>query len=391
MSGLSALVKAIHNDIGTGNEAVLATVVKVEGSAYRRPGARMVISQFGTQGAISGGCLESEVAKTAWWLTESGPVIRAYSTAEEDEDGDVALSFGLGCNGTVHVLFERVSLADNHLLVDTLSQVVDEDVPAVVATVINPGADTGLSIGQRLLKVKGEPAVGDFNQPELMPKLMQDLEVTMQGQRSSLHYYQLGDQQVEVFVEYVRPVPKLVICGAGYDAQPLAKTAKMLGWHVSVLDGRSHFANRQRFMEVDNILVTDVEQPFEYQSLFEGAAVVVMSHSLVQDAYWLQAALHSDPVYIGQLGPRDRTEKLLQQIEEQYGLLPALTKLHYPVGLDLGGDTPESVAIAILGEITANSYGRNGKSLKFRQDKIHDPDPVIRSQLTKQSLKSKLG
>ena len=178
-------------------------------------------------------------------------------------------------------------------------------------------------------------------------------------------------------MEYLPPVRRLVVFGAGHDAQPLVRMAKLLGWHVTIIDGRSHFARAERFPDADQVLVGDVEQPFAYRELVRGAAVAVMTHSLVQDAHWLQGVLHSEPCYVGQLGPRERTERLLAGIHEQQGELPGLACLHYPIGLDLGGDTPESVAMAMLAEIQAVLNGRNGGSLRFRSASIHDSDPVL--------------
>ena len=150
MSGLEQLLEAVDAAQALGEEAVLATVVKVEGSAYRRPGARMLINALGqTAGTVSGGCLESEVARTAWWLTERGPALRSYSTAEDAEDGDAAVRFGLGCNGTVHLLFERVDSAACQLLLDGCRALINGAVGLSVATVVS--ASQPDLLGQRLL------------------------------------------------------------------------------------------------------------------------------------------------------------------------------------------------------------------------------------------------
>jgi xanthine/CO dehydrogenase XdhC/CoxF family maturation factor len=377
MSGLNTLLEALLLEREAGREAVLATVVKVEGSAYRRPGARMLVSRFGRpEGTISGGCLEAEVAKKAWWLTEAGPALRSYSTAEEDEASEEALSFGLGCNGKVHVLFERLPASGPCTLVDALIGVRDSQQPAAIATVIaSPGAASP-RLGERLYLVPGQDAEGELLRSGLAEQISADLQQTLVCGKSSRCLYPHGADEVEVLLEYLPPVRRLVIFGAGHDAQPLVRMAKLLGWHVTVVDGRAHFARAERFVKADQVLVGDVEQPFAYRELVRGAAVAVMTHSLVQDAHWLQGALHSEPCYVGQLGPRERTERLLAGIHEQQGELPGLANLHYPIGLDLGGDTPESVAMAVLAEIQAVLNGRNGGSLRLRTASIHDSDPL---------------
>ncbi|AAN68092.1 xanthine dehydrogenase [Pseudomonas aeruginosa] len=383
MSGLNTLLDALLAEREAGREAVLATVVKVEGSAYRRPGARMLVSRFGRpEGTISGGCLEAEVAKKAWWLTEAGPALRSYSTAEADDASEEALSFGLGCNGKVHVLFERLP-AGPCALVDALLSVRDRQQPAAIATVIVSSGAAAPRLGERLCLMPGQEAAGELLRSVLVEQISADLQQTLLRGKSSRGLYPNGLGEVEVLLEYLPPVRRLVIFGAGHDAQPLVRMAKLLGWHVTVIDGRAHFARAERFAEADQVLVGDVEQPFDYHELVRGAAVAVMTHSLVQDAHWLKGVLHSEPCYVGQLGPRERTERLLAGIHEQLAKpqdeLPGLECLHYPIGLDLGGDTPESVAMAVLAEIQAVLNGRNGGSLRFRSASIHDSDPVLKA------------
>ncbi|AMA36902.1 TPA: XdhC family protein [Pseudomonas aeruginosa] len=383
MSGLNTLLDALLSEREAGREAVLATVVKVEGSAYRRPGARMLVSRFGRpEGTISGGCLEAEVAKKAWWLTEAGPALRSYSTAEADDASEEALSFGLGCNGKVHVLFERLP-AGPCALVDALLSVRDRQQPAAIATVIVSSGAAAPRLGERLCLMPGQEAAGELLRSVLVEQISADLQQTLLRGKSSRGLYPNGLGEVEVLLEYLPPVRRLVIFGAGHDAQPLVRMAKLLGWHVTVIDGRAHFARAERFAEADQVLVGDVEQPFDYHELVRGAAVAVMTHSLVQDAHWLKGVLHSEPCYVGQLGPRERTERLLAGIHEQLAKpqdeLPGLECLHYPIGLDLGGDTPESVAMAVLAEIQAVLNGRNGGSLRFRSASIHDSDPVLKA------------
>ena len=381
MSGLNTLLDALLAEREAGREAVLATVVKVEGSAYRRPGARMLVSRFGRpEGTISGGCLEAEVAKKAWWLTEAGPALRSYSTAEADDASEEALSFGLGCNGKVHVLFERLP-AGPCALVDALLSVRDRQQPAAIATVIVSSGAAAPRLGERLCLMPGQEAAGELLRSVLVEQISANLQQTLLRGKSSRGLYPNGLGEVEVLLEYLPPARRLVIFGAGHDAQPLVRMAKLLGWHVTVIDGRAHFARAERFAEADQVLVGDVEQPFDYHELVRGAAVAVMTHSLVQDAHWLKGVLHSEPCYVGQLGPRERTERLLAGIHEQLAKpqdeLPGLECLHYPIGLDLGGDTPESVAMAVLAEIQAVLNGRNGGSLRFRSASIHDSDPVL--------------
>ncbi len=379
MSSLNALLDAIQCEQIEGRESVLATVVKVEGSAYRRPGARMLVSQYGhPEGTISGGCLEGEVVRKAWWLSESGPVIRSYSTAEatDEEGGEEALGFGLGCNGKVYVLFERIPAKKQCALLDALRKVRNTQRPVAIATVIACSRNSRVDVGDRVFLESGAAPFSGLYHPALDERITTDLRHTLDRQKSSLQHYAEGSTEVEVFLEYVAPAPRLIIFGAGHDAQPLVRMAKILGWHVTVVDSRPHFARPERFPAADSVLSARIGGPFEFLELVEGAFVTVMSHSLTQDAHWLKGALQANPRYIGQLGPRDRTERLLAEIIRQTDRLPARDRLHYPMGLDIGGDTPESVAVAVLGEIQAVMHGRAGGSLKLRASTIHESDRI---------------
>jgi xanthine/CO dehydrogenase XdhC/CoxF family maturation factor len=375
MSGLHELLQAIDTTTDAGEETILATVVKVEGSAYRRPGARMLIPLHGrTVGTVSGGCLEQDLAKKAWWLTDSGePVVRRYSTgATEDEDDEQsALTFGLGCNGTVFVLLERLRTKSPSPAIDLLRRVRDRQQPAAMATVIATSRNASARVGDRLLS---DTADRLRNAP-LNSAIRSDLDKTLLQKKSSIRLYTDARGEVEVFFEYITAPPRLVIFGAGHDAQPLVRMARLLDWHVSVIDSRSHFARPERFPQADAVIFASLENPFDLHPLIGGAAVAIMTHSYRQDRHWLAQVLQSSPAYIGQLGPRERTERLLADIGR------TSSALHYPMGLDLGGDTPQSVALSILAEMTAVMNQRQGGMLRHRRKPIHQADLVVSENL----------
>lgn len=372
MSGLVALLEAIENQELAGEDFVLATVVKVEGSAYRRPGARMLISSVGqSEGTVSGGCLEKDVIRKAWWLTADGPTVRSYSTDEEGEASDSSYHFALGCDGKVHLLFERVAPNTRSDLVSTLKRVRSVMRPAVMATVIAAPDDSDVKIGERLtLGPEGE-LEGNLGENFARQAILAEMESVMADGRSRLRYYNGPSSDIEVFVERVPPPQKLVVFGAGHDVQPLVKLAKMLGWHVTVIDGRANFAVPSRFSLADEVRVLDGDESLFPAGLLDDAAVVIMTHSLEQDKRWLSLALKSDARYVGQLGPRYRTERLLGEMDEVCKSETTLKKLHYPVGLDLGADAPEGVAMAIVSEISAVLRGRSGGMLMHRSGGIH--------------------
>jgi xanthine/CO dehydrogenase XdhC/CoxF family maturation factor len=341
----------------SGSEYVLATVVAVEGSGYRKPGARMLIAADGRRvGTISGGCLEGEVARKAFWHTERGPLVHRYSTAADD--GDVP--FGMGCGGVVHVLLERSSTAD--ALLENLSQSFERRIAIAIATVLE-----GPSTGKRAYLTadrNSEPAVDPLS------------ELARQGfgeQHSSSHSLPApADSAAKVWVEWCPARPGLFIFGAGDDAIPLVKLARQLGWYVMLADGRSHLATATRFPEAHDVLVMDPDT-FPPITLRPTDAAVLMTHSLEQDTRVLGELLHRDLAYLGVLGPRRRTRDILLSIARGFNL-PTLERegqienwmeqLHAPMGLDLGGDTPAEVALAIVSEIQQNRHRTSGVPLR---------------------------
>ncbi len=374
------------------DEVVLATVVKVEGSAYRRPGARMLIPRFGgAVGTLSGGCLESEVSKKAWWLTEGGKaVVCRYSTASQSVDGetvdeDAELSFGLGCNGTVYVLLER--LRRDAPIFALLRAVEQGRQPAARAVVIGKHPNHADNVGDNVCIGVETPLSSALSEPSLLALLQAELAEVLSAGESRL--LQLADPlaTLELLLEFLPPPPDLLIVGAGHDAEPLCRLAAQLGWRVTVLDGRRHFARAERFPDAVSVLCLQPNDQAVAQ-LPAQAAVVIMTHSFSQDRAWLRHFLRCSPPYLGQLGPKSRTMRLLDEpaSSEEPVCQEALARLHAPIGLDLGGSTPETIALAILAEAQAALNGRDGGKLRQRIAAIHVAEPVRRLALPADAL-----
>lgn len=380
MNDLSRLLTALSLAHADGQDAVIASVVRVEGSAYRRPGARMVIPQLGSAtGTVSGGCLESDVSKKAWWLTAAGkPVIRTYSTGEDDDElEDAELSFGLGCNGTVHILFERARAQHPSLAIKVLQQVQTSSRPAALATVIECEGQSQTAVGERVALTADGQLDLEMHDKVLGQSIAADLQRVLDTEKSAIRNYHGHDGPIQVLLEYIPAPRRLVIFGAGHDAVPLVSMARLQGWHTTVIDARTHFARPERFVDADQVSALPLAPDKALAPLINDAAVVVMTHSYTQDRHWLGQVLALHPRYIGQLGPRSRTERLLDEMRPEIRELPAFAALHYPVGLDLGGDTPQSVALSILAEINAVLNLRQGGMLRHRTASIHAADVLM--------------
>ncbi|UNK06267.1 XdhC family protein [Psychrobacter raelei] len=401
---ISDILQLADQAIATDTEAVLATVVHIEGSAYRKPGAMMLICADGQSvGMISGGCLEPHIIKKALWLTRNGPVVQVYQTGEDlPEEGaaktqavddiefsiQTELNFGLGCNGRVHVLFERLDTAKAYLKM--IKQVRQTQQPVTMATLIRSqeanhpvGLHVQLASDPNLVQVASVNNIS-ADCDELINQAIQSLSAKYVSAKHTAKHIGSGltqkptdfatitsmaqqditqPLQTQWLVQQLQPQKRLLICGAGNDVQPLVRLAKMQDWHVTVIDSRSHYATRSRFMEADQVQCVPLEDTQTLLALSQNAAVAVMSHSLTQDRARLQVLLANPPLYLGQLGPKYRTERLIDEIKQAYqgdvnGLEQGISQLYYPIGYKLGGDGPEALALGVMAQISAVMHGK---------------------------------
>ena len=300
-----------------GDAAALATLVRVEGSSYRKVGAKLLVAHSGHYiGSISGGCLESELVRKMAWLVRDGARVQRYSTSFDDT---AEIPYGLGCGGTVDLLVEPAGTPEFELLMNALQRSVDGESCEVLTW----------------LPEQGRP----------LSRIVND-------QYDSIYAPNL-------FRERLDPPQRIVIFGAGDDAQPLVSIASLLGWRVVVADGRAHYAKTERFPEADSVLVTDAVRAGGLQ-ITKHDFVVVMTHSYEQDREWLKVLLPIGPRYLGLLGARHRSALLASEVAATLGwqLEKVCERLFAPVGLDLGGDGPEAIALAVVAEMQACIEGR---------------------------------
>lgn len=361
MRELDAILDTWRGLEGKDRDAILATVVHVTGSAYRRPGGRMLMVPDGRRiGCVSGGCLEGEIARKAWWLTESGdPVVRVYDTTSDD---DAVWEFGLGCNGVVHVMLERVNTRAASDLLNFLDAHRAERKPAVTATVVLAGARSGIRVGERLMLDESSAPIGSLCGSAIAPDVLMHATAALREKKSRLaHIGATG-----VFVEWVGPALSLAVFGAGHDSIPLVNLANLLGWDVTVADGRPAYARSGRFPGASRVVPLTVRDPLRDVVIDSETAVVMMTHNYPLDLRLLPRILSTRPRYLGILGPRERAQKLFSELA-----LDQPACVHAPAGLDAGCDSPEAIALSIAAEIQAETSSRAGGKLKYRQEPIH--------------------
>ncbi len=337
------LDRLLHGRRAAADGTVLATIVATAGSTYRKAGARMSIAPDGQiVGLLSGGCLEQDVREHAATVrNERRPRIVEYDMRGDD---DLLYGIGAGCEGAMRILLEPV----------------DAGTPAAaalahVALESRRGRPTALAVVHAgpELGTRGWPGA-----PRLEPVLAAALDDARVLQSSRSVRYD-APAPTEAWVQYVAPPPRLLVCGAGPDAEPVVRHARALGWPVTVVDHRPAYLDAPERFDGADVACADPERLSAAVDLDAITAAVVMSHHLPSDAGYLRSlAQAAAPGYVGLLGPRPRRERLMNELGAAAAGLGG--RLRGPVGLDLGAATPEGIALAIVAELHAYVAGRPG-------------------------------
>ncbi|WP_181306341.1 XdhC/CoxI family protein [Rufibacter sp. XAAS-G3-1] len=377
MKELQEIVAAYERHQSKGLKTALATVVHVEGSSYRRPGARMLVSEDGQlTGAISGGCLEGDALRKARMaMVQRAPSLVKYDTMDDD---DSKLGVGLGCNGIIHVLIEPIEAADPVNPMALLQQVVSHRRSAVVVTLFSLQNRRGPQPGTRLLLTEDGLQVGAIEPEEGKEQITQHAKEALQQGSSSFRTYSFA-QELTGFIEFLPPALSLVICGAGNDVMPLVNMANLLGWHTTVVDGRANYATAQRFPTAHHVLVSKPDNVLEQVLVDRKTAFLLMTHNYNYDLAILRNLLPLEVPYIGVLGPKKKLEKLVEELQEEDPTITSdqLKSVYGPTGLDLGAETAEEIALSVLAEIKAVFARRDGRFLRDKKESIHaNPQPT---------------
>ena len=388
---LQGIVHAREEASRQGRPAALVTVFKTAGSTYRRPGARMLVlpttagdaadlTDADRLGSISGGCLEDDARERAMATLATGRAVAvSYDTTAE---ADILFGSGVGCQGVVHALIQPLPTSAQDAPGDPLACLargLRERRAGVLATVCTAdGADAADLPGAFLWLTDGAADDGTLTlrDPALAGAVAADARAVLRTGRTALRAYpRANGGRAEVLLDAVQPPRSLLICGAGQDAVPLARLGGTLGWRVRVVDGRRAYATLARFPDVDELTVCPPREFAARGGVQAGEAVVLMTHNYLHDRDFLRAALASSAGYIGVLGPRRRTERLLSEIADLSGARPSqrsLRRVHGPAGLDIGAEAPEQIALAIVAEIEAVGARRRGGALKHRRAPLHE-------------------
>ncbi len=333
-----------------------------------------------TVGIVSGGCLETDLAEQARKVHETGNAkVVTYDTRADD---DAAWGLGLGCNGLIDVLLEPLTSTQARAVAGLLSKALHKDTQSILATVIGIGefGNGSPAVGAHALLTRDAvKTIGNWGDGSILERAKKCTdEALAAGRRGLIAEF----ENVQVAFEIITPTVPLVICGSGPDAVPLVRFASQLGWDVTVVDHRpvAH-APVDRFPEAIVVECADSLKLKESVALTPHTAAVVMSHHYARDLEYVRSLLDAGIAYIGILGPQARTERMFAEIASQNaGSTPSRQSVFGPIGLDVGGDGPDAIALSIIAEISAVTSGRKGGHLRDRNAPLHaaatvSPDP----------------
>jgi len=384
MRELTEILDAIDRFAAAGEPMALATIVGVRGSTYRRQGARLLLTRSQEMvGNISGGCLEGDVMVVADEVMTSGQA--RLVTYDLTADDDVVWGLGLGCNGAVDIFVEPV---DPSAEIFTLyRKAIAEERALAVVTVLSGAAPAGPGpFAQPRLAVWADGArIGTLGDATMDDRAARAGTAAIQEGASRILSLPGSAGAVQAFVEVLRPPIRLVVCGAGHDAVPVVQLAAQMGWRVVVVDSRERFLTRDRFPAARQFIKADPTSAADRVPMDDRTYVVIMTHNYLHDRDLLRGFLRTGAGYLGMLGPRIRTEKILDELRRDGVTVSDRDhgRIFGPLGLDIGGETPEEIALAIVGEIQAVESGRRGGFLRERRGPIHGQQVTgSRSQVT---------
>jgi xanthine dehydrogenase accessory factor len=367
MKELQDIVTAFDKAILQGKQTALATVVHVEGSSYRRAGARMLITEDGElTGAISGGCLEGDALRKARLvMTQSKSMLVTYDTTDDD---DAKFGVGLGCNGIIHILIEPLFTDKQNNPIELFKVFLSKRQSVVLITLFSLNNKQDIQPGTCVLLTADEQLHGSFPDKDIKDALMNDARDVLKNGNSVTKTYLYGDK-FTCFIELLQPTVSLVMFGAGNDAIPMVEMAAVLGWHVTLIDGRANYAITSRFPKSKRIIIAKPEQALAQLNIDDRTIFVLMTHNYNYDMAMLKQLIPMQLTYIACLGPKKRLDRMLDELREEGMNITdeQLAGIYGPAGLDVGAETSDEIALSILSEMQAVLKKRDGSSLRERK------------------------
>ena len=347
-----------------GEDIAVATLVRAKGSTPRRAGARLCLTRDGRMsGSVSGGCVENDVYLHAVQAMDAGQCRIARYTVEDD----VGLEVGLSCGGKIDVLIEPFSADDAW---QTFATAVLEHRPVALCLATSPESLMGR---KRVLPAGGEP-VGSIH-PDIDAVLNESIDGFPVAGSTGNVTVPCQDGEATIFIERVSPLPRLFIVGGTHTATIICRFATEVGFRVTIIDAREPFARPERFPDAERVLEAWPDDAFDQLGLDADSYVITLAHDRRFDIPTLKRALEAGVAYIGAMGSRGTKKSRWRQLREAGIGDDQLARIRAPIGLDIGGRSPEETAVAIVAELLAVRYGREGRALSVVDGPIHHPGP----------------
>src|SRR5680860_318198 len=362
MINLRTLVTAYRELDATGHPLVLATVVETLGSTYRKAGARMLITEDGQfHGIIGGGCFEGDLLEHARAVFKTRlPRLLFYDMRTREDE---LWGLGLGCNGAVRLLLQRLDTTKGRNPLVDREHCLRTRGRGVLATVC-ASRESDYPVGCHAYFADNAAAVDPA--VDYWPDcLAQGARKVQQTGAPLLIEHKVGQSVVTVFYDWVQPPPHLLVIGAGPDALPVVKLARVLDWEVTVVDHREAYADPRRFTDADRVLTTTPEALPAQVNMKSVDAVVLMTHNIGYDERFLKVLAPGEVGYIGMLGPAARRERLLNGLGASGDCAAADSlrkRVFGPVGLDIGAELPEEIGVSIIAELLAYFRGEGRRA-----------------------------
>jgi xanthine dehydrogenase accessory factor len=363
MKEIENIIKQYEQTDWEREKIALGTVVKVDGSAYRRIGARILVRNNGQWiGGISGGCLEGDALKMAQMamLKDENSIV-VYDTTEDDPH---QIGVGLGCNGRIEVLFTPIKKGDNQI--EFLKQIRHKRTPTILLQILN------IEDGNQELR-------GQFFTEKNLAELAQNIEISETELNEKIHAVlhrrkskvlsisNKNNETYEILFEIIRPKIKVICVGDNYDVAAFANIVAVLGWEIHIV-GKLRKMTKAITQNATKIYPLEAIETIKTD---EHTAIVLMSHDFKTDLEILKKIIHLDVPYIGILGPKKRLWKMQDVFSKSESNLNEKSNLFSPIGLDIGAETPEEIAVSIVAEIVAVFRNRKGGFLKIREGSIY--------------------
>ena len=369
---INHLIDAYQRLIQQAENCVLATIIETFGSTYQKAGARMLITTEGELiGLLGGGCFERDLIEQALTVFETGaPKTVFYDMRSSD---DIIWGLGLGCNGAVRVFLQLLKAEEQFAPLNTLIDAAENNAQSIMVTVVESEYNdfpAGYSLFVPTTTTNNRELLSTAPFPFTSAALQ-----TIEKQKPHIETHVINSQTIKAFYEPIHPPLRLLILGAGADAIPLTQFARLLGWRITVVDHRPGYIIKDRFPHVDQLLYRTPETLHDDLDINQFNALIVMTHNIEYDQRYLKALVYCEIPFIGLLGPVHRKIKLLQSLGNDASKISS--RVFGPVGLDIGAETPEEIALSIMSGIHAELNKRNGQQLS-NDNYGHLPDSVQR-------------